>query len=199
MNPDDMKKAWQTQTPRHRLTLDAELVVREVRRNQQAFVATVFWRDVREIGVSLVMVPVCLFLATRSAASWPWYLMMGAMLWIAVFLVVDRIRHRRGIPVGQPLSRHVEDSLQQVEHQIWLLRNVLWWYLLPPGVVFVLQFGQSLWVMRSGGWHVVFGAVAGLAVVLLLLAGVYWLNRYAVRAGLEPRRRELQELLASLQ
>jgi hypothetical protein len=34
---------------------------------------------------------------------------------------------------------------------------------------------------------------------LLLLAGVYWLNRYAVRAGLEPRRRELQELLASLQ
>jgi hypothetical protein len=38
------------------------------------------------------------------------------------------------------------------------------------------------------------GAVVGLA-----LAGVYWLNQVAVRDALEPRRRELQALLAGLQ
>ena len=31
--------------------------------------------------------------------------------------------------LGQPLVRCVEESLAQVEHQIWLLRNVGWWVL----------------------------------------------------------------------
>ena len=35
MNPDDFKRAWQTQTSQTRLTIDAELLLREVRRNQQ--------------------------------------------------------------------------------------------------------------------------------------------------------------------
>jgi hypothetical protein len=32
----------------------------------------------------------------------------------------------------EPLLQCVKNSLTQMEDQIWLLRNVLWWYLLPP-------------------------------------------------------------------
>ena len=36
------------------------------------------------------------------------------------------------------------------------------------------------------------------AVETLLFGGVYWVNQYAVRSQLEPRRQELQALLAGL-
>ena len=35
-------------------------------------------------------------------------------------------------------------------------------------------------------------------VVGVVFAGAYWLNQYAVRAELDPRRRELEALLAGL-
>ena len=35
--------------------------------------------------------------------------------------------------------------LSSHEHQIWLLRNVFWWYLLPPGLSILAFFGQIAW------------------------------------------------------
>ena len=37
MNPDDFKQAWQAQSSQTRLTIDAELLLKEVRRNQRRF------------------------------------------------------------------------------------------------------------------------------------------------------------------
>jgi hypothetical protein len=94
----------------------------------------------------------------------------------------------------------VESSLAQVEHQIWLLRNVLWWYLLPPTLSLLAFFGQVAWQAREAGW---LGALASFAMMVVFLAAVYgfiyWLNQYAVRTTLEPRRQELAALLSSLE
>ena len=51
---------------------------------------------------------------------------------------------------------------------------------------------------RAAGWGATLMTLGIAAVVGLVLAGVYWLNQYAVRAGLEPRRQELLALIASL-
>src|SRR3954447_19991766 len=132
MDPDDLIHAWQTQTSKTRLTIDAELLVKEVRRNQQHFVAAIFWRDVREVGISLLMVPLWIYLGTRRSMPWTWYLTVPALLWIAGYMLADRMRHKRQpAGTGEPLRQHVESSLAQVDHQIRLLRNVFWWYLLP--------------------------------------------------------------------
>ena len=83
--------------------------------------------------------------------------------------------------------------------QIWLLRNVGWWYLLPLAVPAMAFVGHVIWLSAAGGLGAaVVTAVAG-AVAGLSLAGVYRLNRAAVRDELEPRRRDLQALLAGLQ
>jgi len=60
MNPDNFKQVWQTRLSQSRLTIDAELLLNEVRRNQEYFTATIFWRDVREVGPGLLMVPLWL-------------------------------------------------------------------------------------------------------------------------------------------
>jgi hypothetical protein len=200
MNPDEYKRAWQTQAAQPRLTIDAELLLQEVRRNQRYFTAIIFWRDVREVGVALLMVPLWLYMGVKLSLPWTWYLTVPGLLWIAGFMLADRIRHKRRPPgPGEPLRQRVENSLAQVEHQRWLLRNVFWWYLLPLALPVLAFFGQVAWEMRAGGWLTALAAGGGLVAVLFVVFGsVYRLNQHAVRTELTPRRQELEALLRSL-
>jgi CubicO group peptidase (beta-lactamase class C family) len=199
VNPDNLKEAWLAQTSQTRLTIDADLLLKEVRRNQNAFTAQILWRDVTEVGVSLLMVPVWFYLGAKHSLPWMWYLGVPALLWVAGFMLADRMRLRSySSQRGESLSQRVESSLAQVEHQIWLLRNVLWWYLLPPGLAVLAFFGQCAWEARSGGWWVAAVILGCVAVEAIVFSSTYWLNQKAVSSDLEPRRQELQALLASL-
>jgi membrane protein YdbS with pleckstrin-like domain len=114
-------------------------------------------------------------------------------------MLADRMHHKRQPPeAGEPLRQRVESSLAQVEHQVWLLRNVHWWCLLPFAVSCLAFIGQVTWQERSGGWWMALAASIVVAIVVIVLAGVYWLNLYAVRCSLDPWRRELETLLTSL-
>lgn len=196
MNPDDLKPTWQAQPLP---AIDAEQLLSEVDRDRRRFAAALFWRDVREVGVSLLMVPLWVYLGAALALPWAWYLTVPALVWVPGFLLAYRFRHPQRPPdPGEPLVRCLEASLAQIEHQIWLLRNVGWWGLLPFAVPMLAFVGQVYW-LSAGGWGaaVVMSGVA--AVVGLIVVGVYRLNRTAVRDELEPRRRGLQALLAGLQ
>ncbi|HEY0552534.1 MAG TPA: hypothetical protein VGF13_23240 [Verrucomicrobiae bacterium] len=196
---DELKEAWQSQTSPPRLTLDGALVLNEVRRNERQFAAMIFCRDLREVVVALLMVPVWFYMGSKMSLPWSWYLAVPGLLWIAGFMIADRKRQRRKESApGESLRRCIESSLAQVEHQIWLLRNILWWYLLPLFVPMTIFVAQVAW--RSGSSKV--GALGGFAVMdgifALIFWFIYWLNQYAVRKQLEPRRKELQTLLKSL-
>src|SRR4051794_4368666 len=196
MNPDDLKRAWQGQS---RMTVDARLLLNEVQRNERSFAAMIFWRDFREVGVSLLLVPLWFYLGARSSLPWTWYLTVPVLLWVAGFMVADRMRHRqRPSEPGEPLRRHVEGSLAAVEHQIELLRNVHVWALLPLALAMLAFFAQVALRERAGGWWSVLSVTMAVALGAGGLAGVYRLNLYAIRSELEPRRRELETLLVGL-
>jgi hypothetical protein len=202
MNPDDFhetddyKQAWQGQP---RMKTDAELLLKEVQRNDQSFAVMIFWRDFREVGLALVMVPLWVYLGVKGAQPWAYYLTVPVLLWVAGFMLVDRKRHQRQPSQGEPLRRHVESSLAAVEHQIGLLSNVHLWYLLPLAVAMLAFFGQAAWQERGGGWWTVLFTSMLSIFGLGVLGAVYWLNLYAVRAMLEPRRQELKTLLMSFE
>jgi hypothetical protein len=199
MDPDPLKRAWQAQAAQTRLVVDAEQILTEVRRNQRYLTAAVFWRDVREVGVTLLLVPVWVYLGITFSLPWMWYFTVPALLWIAGFLLADRLRHSRRPPEpAEPLLECVERSLSQVDQQIWLLRNIAWWYLLPLAISALAFVGHVAWLERSIGWPTALITALVVVVVGMVFTGVYWLNRAAVRSMLEPRRRELQGLLASL-
>jgi hypothetical protein len=199
MNPDNLQQTWQAHSSQTRLTIDAQRLLKEVRRNQWYFTATIFWRDVREVGTAMLLVPLWFYLGMKLSLPWTWYLMVPALVWIAGYMLADRIRHKRQPPEpSESLRQGVETSLEQVEHQIWLLRNVLWWYLLPLGLPMLAFFGQLAWEARSGGWLTALAFAGMFSVEMIVLACVYRLNQSAVRSGLEPRRQELEALLMSL-
>jgi hypothetical protein len=198
MNFETLQKAWQSQDPATKVTINADVLLKEVRRNQHHFWMTIFWRDAREVGVAAVLTWLFLHWAICDR-QWSFYLLSFACFGVGTFLLVDRWRQHGKRPVTNDALRScLEASLLQVNHQIWLLKNILWWYLLPLAAAIGVSTGATIWQSRQAGFSVMIGwGVFALAGVLIYW-GIYWLNQFAVRKNLEPRRQELETLLTSL-
>jgi len=205
IEPDNLQQAWRSQSSQTRISIDPELLRSAVQRKQRSFRATVLFRDALEIGTAAVMLPYWFYGGIKYSLPWTWWLSVPAIIFVAGFLLIDRRRHsQKPTDPDQPLVKVVQDSLNQVDHQIWLLRNVFWWYLLPFIIPILAFFAHVTWStsIPSEGWLSTLLSVClflFLAVFLLVLYGfVYWLNQNAVRTQLQPRRNELSQLLTSL-
>lgn len=203
MDPEQLRQAWQSQPSGSQLHIDADVLIREVRRNQQGFRATIFWRDVREILVALLIIVATslhvMFKGIRE--NWLWLLMGVGAAWVAGYLLYDRSRRRRNAPhYDGALIPHIEQSLKDIEHQIWLLTNVFWWYLLPLAVgVLIPSLYFFATDLANREWQaIIWPFVWRTGIFLAIFYGVYLLNQYAVRHGLEPRRQELLAMRDSL-
>src|ERR1035437_8151882 len=98
MNFEDMQNAWQSQDAGAKVTINADVLLKEVRRNQQQFRTTIFWRDVREVGVCALMA--LFFLGWgRLWQWWSLYLLSFCCFFVGVFFLVDRRIQRRKQPV----------------------------------------------------------------------------------------------------
>lgn len=199
MDFEDLQKAWQSQDAGAKVTINADVLLKEIRRNQQQFRATIFLRDVREVGVCAVMMAFFLVWGLRRH-WWSLYLLSFCCFFVGAFFVVDRILQRRKQPVNNDsLQACVQNSLLQVNHQIWLLKNIFWWYLLPILIGLGAVSAQTL--ARWPGHEL--ASMITMGVVYILTYGftyalVYWLNQRAVRKQLAPRRQELEALLSGL-
>lgn len=197
MNFETLQKSWRSQQTK--ISVNADLLLKEVRRNQQHFWATIFWRDVREVGVAILLFGIFLYWGLR-VHDWTDCLIAFACLEVAIFMVVDRfIQHRKRPAANDTLKGCIESSLHQVNHQIWLLKNVFWWYLLPLAVPLAISVAYSAWHDRHSGLSAVIGWIVYVIFGVLLYWGLYWLNQLAVRKSLKPRQLELESLLAGLE
>ena len=201
MTFDELQKTWQSQQANPRLIIDPDMLLKEVERNKKSFEAAIFWRDVREIGVAILLVAVFLYFGIKDSL-WPMCLLALLSLWVGVFMVADRIVQKRRQPcLSDSLFNCVKTSLAQINHQVWLLKNVLWWYLAPLGVGLIIWFsycGISVMISKNPSVGYLLFFLACIVGTILLYWGVYWLNQWAIRKELVPRKNELEDILDSL-
>lgn len=198
MNFEDFQKSWQAQDAAKQVSINADALLREVRRKQLSFRRMIFWRDVREIGVAALLVPV--FIYSGWAVHWTLYLSAFACFVVGADMWRDRLRQKKRTPdLHDSLKDCATTSLAEVSHQIWLLKNILWNYILPLTVPTLLFFGWCAWDTRGSLINKFLYLLPLLGFVLAIDVGVYCLNQYAVRKGLVPRRQELEKLLAELE
>ena len=196
MNFEDLQKVWQSQDAAAKVTINTDVLMKEVRRNQRQFRATIFWRDVREVGVAAFLTWLFLHWGIRDQ-NWSLHLVAFGCFFVGAFIVVDRlIQHQRRPMMNDSLRACVESSLSQVSHQIWLLKNVFWWYLLPIDAGLGVFIAKQAWQERHAGLSVMVGLLFYALFCGVTGWGIYWLNQFAVRKTLEPRRQELATLLA---
>ena len=209
MNFDDFQKSWQSQDTAKKISFNADVLLNEVRRKQLCLRRMIFWRDVREVGVAALLVPV--FIAGGLMINWTLHLCAFSCFVVGAYFVVDRWRQKKKTPdLHGSLKDCTATSLAEVRHQIWLLKNILWWYLLSFFVPIMVFFGSTVWSMPVPGEPLPVAAkilfLLFKILFFLFLVGfvgvtygwVYWLNQSAVKKTLEPRRQELEKLLNEL-
>lgn len=180
--------------------INADVLQQEVQRAQADFRTVVLWRDYHEAGVALLLIPVWLIMGAVIDLPWTWYLEIPACLWIVAFLIWDRKRHPQDLSEQDtPLLESAQASLRQVEHQIFLLRNVLWWYISPGALPILIFFIHVAWLTSETWWGTLLFGGPLCAFALVIYIGIYYANQIAVRKQLEPRRQELLALIASLE
>ena len=198
MTFDELQEKWQSQQRGFTLTIDSDMLLKEIKRNKKYFESVVYSRDIREAGVAIAMFLFFGYVGLQDN-FWPSLLLALLVLFIAVFLIADRIVQKRKRPkTSQSLSGCIQASLHEVNHQIWLLKNVFWWYLLPPFAGMAIFVGYVAWDARDHlGWFMF--DITSMVAVILLVWFIYRLNQKAVREDLFPLKQELEDLLSSLE
>lgn len=201
MTFEEIQSQWKSQPALEIPTDSSQLQV--VQEQQRKLQSTIFWRDFREVGVAFAMAAVMIPVGLRRM-DWELLLMGACVTFVGVFMLVDRWRQRRRRPAHDGTLRAcAEASLAEVEHQIWLLRNIFWWYLLPcliGGLGITLPVALRDWNTLPAARHI----MTPIAVAVCLFFGAvcwggYRLNQVAVRDSLEPRRRELLSILEQME
>lgn len=137
-----------------------------------------------------------LYFASQDARlAWPYYVAAFLALGVGIFMVVDRLHQRaRMRQFGDSVCAGVERSLVQVQHQVFLLQNVFWWYLLP------ILVGLSLLLLGHYSVHPLpLWMLPTIAISLLIFVYlIYVLNQRVVWKVFLPCKEELESLLMSL-
>ena len=93
MNFEDFQKSWQSQDAAKKISINADVLLNEVRRNQQQFRTTIFLRDFREVGVAAVLIPVFIYMGWQLN-NWTNYLIAAACFLVGAYILFDRWRRR---------------------------------------------------------------------------------------------------------
>jgi len=189
MTFDELQASWQSQAVPKTVTIDESMLLTMTRRDQRSFVAGILWRDIRDVSGFLLFGVFFLGIYINSHSIGALTVALGC-LFVGGFFIVDRLIQKKPKPVyEESIGACVRQSLHQVNHQIWLLRNVLWWCLLPIGIGIVLgPWLEQGWACFNKG-HIF---------ILVIFYGSYRINQHTVLYVLRPRRNELIDLLQQL-
>ena len=195
MNLDNYQKAWQSHTAESQFTVDEEMLLNILKLDQQRFRFFTDWNQLGNTVIWILTLPIWFYMGATASSPWTWYLAVPVMVWNIVFVLLYRMRRRQksGIP-NEPLRQCVEESLTQVEDQIWLQRSSVWRELLPISAAILISGVHTAW-LNSDSWPD--AQSAGVVVVFLSFVAAY----FGIRRGiskLETRRQEVSNLLASL-
>ena len=152
MNFEELQQVWQKDAKVESTPVVTEELMRSVRANSRKFSRKIFWRDLREVGASFLVAFVFGRIAWEAhgegSPSWPAWIAAILPLGVAAFFLIDRwLAGKRHAPQGDRVLAEIDRAADAVKHQIWLLRNVFWWYLLPIGLsVFFLALQLFLYM-----------------------------------------------------
>lgn len=185
--PDNYQQAWQAHSSQTRVTIDANLLLKEVQRSQRNFRAEIIWGDFAEFGFVLLLLALWFYMGAAHALPWTWYLTVPVLVWYVGFRLIYRRRHQqKPSEPGDPLLQCVKESLSDQENQIWLMRNIFWWDLLPLSISILAFFAHVEWLKQHEYWSDALDALGTVAVVFVVFYFVYLSTQYGVRSKLEP-------------
>ena len=144
MNLDDFKEPWQ----QRQRALDGRVdhVIKKVRSRMAGFDRTIWWRDMREsLAAILLIVWYCYDLFQQQSALAKCGAGLGIVACVFILAVLHWARVKgKGARPDLPVEDYRWAELDRVDRQIWLLRNVHWWYLGPLLIAVAVQIAAMM-------------------------------------------------------
>ena len=188
MNASELEYLWHKQRPIELTTENIAQIAGSVSAVDRKFRRQIWWRDLREIAAVLILA----VWFGLSGQTWLRWLAIATVLFVGAWIIRSRIVARPDQQTPSVTER-LQQMIRETEAQIHLLRSVLWWYLLPCAVALFIMTLDS--PPRNFSWS---PQPMSLAPLILLFIVVYWVNQWAVRKQLVPRRENLRRALAEL-
>lgn len=186
MKLDDLKAPWREK--QRQLDPQVDHVIKAVRAGMSSFDRTIGLRDLRE---TLVAIGIAVWFGYSFIQHDRWIAKIGAAMVVAasVMIVVvlnwTRLKGQVARP-GRTLRDYCADELNRVDRQIWLLRNINWWY---TGPIFVGIIVEMLGIMAPASL-----LIFALTILFPMAWFIHWLNQHAVNSQLMPLREELADV-----
>ncbi|MCG6157525.1 hypothetical protein [Rubinisphaera margarita] len=200
MNSDDYQKAWQSTAAQPQMTVDFGALLKFLQQNQRSMQAEMLFDETSTVGTLLLLVPIWVYLGLTTGSPWTWYLMVPAMMGsIGFLLFARRVQNESHPEPGDSLVQCTRESLNMIDHQIWLQRNQLWWYELPMAIPIFIAMVHIAY-LKTGNWgEALFDVNAAVLVLFVaIFVMLHFITQRVLQTHYEPKRRELDELLATL-
>lgn len=182
MNLDELKTPWQSMQQQCDTARIDEIAAR-VGSKMSRFDHSIRRRDTIE-NLAAVLVITVFSIVLASCNNWVTFAGAAIVVFSAVevVIVLNVTRMYRPTPAGLPLAEHCRQEVEKVDRQIFLLRNIVWWYVGP------LMLGCCVMAFADGPL-IASGISCGFYIAVGLF--VYWINQKAVAEQLLPLRQLL--------
>lgn len=174
----DLKALWQSQAQEHE-----PMSLAEIHQKARKLERGVRWRNIREYVASVVVVA---FFAPVLLRQDSWMMQLGAgLIILATAFVAWQMHHRTATGAIPEAGEALRDYHRQtLIRQRDALRSVGWWYMAPfaPGMV-LLMMGRWFQAHTPGRSLAMdhLGILLGSGFVVLVFAGIWWLNQVGAR------------------
>ena len=215
MEFEEIKVLWDSQNEERLYAVNQAGLHAMLLRKSRDFQRAVFWRDLREISSGIVACAGFLLFGALLAAGQPervawWFnvkatpaaldlaaLTIAAILWFfyALWQYVGRKRqehHERKFTAS--MLGDLDREISRTEYQIRMVKNVLWWGVLPVWTATFLFLFVASRLLGVSGWIVAMAAAVFLGASIVDLR----LKQRPLRDDLWPRKRELESLRQKL-
>ncbi|MFO0946349.1 MAG: hypothetical protein U1D30_10435 [Planctomycetota bacterium] len=193
MDPEKMRQAWQSQS------------CGTIGDNPDQLLKVVRWERLAQFCVDIGMIAfffcVSVWMCERAFRDirqyWPWLISALGSGWVVGYITFNLwLRQRHAARFDDPLLAHVEWSIKDIEHQMWLDRWSPCWYILPlalgcmlpPILFFAMEYGER------PVWEGLLPLLGTEFVFVFTFLFVYLVMQFGVRHANEKRYRELQSL-----
>jgi hypothetical protein len=191
---DELNQLWCDQTTGPPLKGEYMLTIAIERANR--FDRTIKARNWRECLVAALLTAIFAFIAWKSpnALARAGNLVVAASgVWI-VFCILRYGREAKSPEADQSLLDFQQALLRKYEHQIRLLKNVKYWYLLPPYVGLLIA-NAGVAMARTAEHGPVWPQWIAMAIYTAVFGCIWWLNE---GQAVQHLRRERDKLLREL-
>jgi hypothetical protein len=192
---DDLKTKWQSQSG---ITQDRfEKIGSKVSGSSGLLQRKIFHRDMAETAAAVLVI--CFFLpgvlySTNAIERTAFGIaILGALI---IPFVLWWGRRRKPIVLSASNFRDfVQIEISFLERQIFLLRNVAWWYILPCYICMEMLFVSAL---HSNRHATIWGTALFVTFTTAFMVYVWWINQVGRKKYLEPLLRYYVDMRAGL-